>query len=373
MYMSKLLSQGGFGCVFYPGIKCNKEMTPTTKFATKIQVNNFTSNNEINIGSMIIKIPGYELFFSPVVGSCNINIRNVTNKEIAKCKIVNKFKNKYVAMKVPYIEHNTIVDIIEKNQTRDIILTLFETYKYLLMGLEKLNQLNIVHFDIKLENILFLKTTNDPRIIDFGISIPIKELNNDNMKKYFYSYSPSYYVWCIDINIINFLLHETNNALTDQDAISIATSYVAGNQIISLYSKNFIDKYLQLCIIQVKKYVGMPKSNAIKELISHSKTWDNYSLSIIYLRIINLLFPITVKIPFIDHMKRLLMSNIDPNPENRISTEKTLTDFEDIYFLGGDVSDFLSLIRIFNDIKLKTTSHIRNDIKELKHLRVNPV
>jgi len=53
------------------------------------------------------------------------------------------------------------------------------------MALEKLQQVNVVHFDLKLDNILFNEITYDPRIIDFGISIPIKNLNRDEFKKLF--------------------------------------------------------------------------------------------------------------------------------------------------------------------------------------------
>ena len=35
--MSKLLSQGGFGCVFYPGVKCDGTSNPDKKVVTKIQ------------------------------------------------------------------------------------------------------------------------------------------------------------------------------------------------------------------------------------------------------------------------------------------------------------------------------------------------
>ena len=373
MYMSKLLSQGGFGCVFYPGIKCNGKASTNDDFATKLQVKSFNSNNEIKIGSMISVRPSYELFFSPVISSCNINIRNAENGEISKCKIVRDYRSKYIAMDMPYIDHVTISDIVEKNQASDIILTLFESYKYLLMGLEKLRQLNIVHYDIKLENILFLKTTSDPRIIDFGISIPIDDLNDDNMKKYFYVYSPSYYVWCMDINIINFLLHETNDDLTYEDAMSIANLYVASNRALLLYSQDFINQFLDLCVIQVKKYVGRPKNDVIQELIGHSKTWDNYSLSIIYLRIIAMLFPADEhKNTFIVLMSQILLTNIHPDPLRRISPNDTLSQFEDIYFLGGDVESYIALSRSFGIDKLKTTSQIRNDIEDLKNLKINP-
>ena len=65
--MSNLLSQGGFGCVYYPGLKCDNEdesKKETNKnFVTKLQKRNFTSNNELNIGLTIKKNKYYEFFF----------------------------------------------------------------------------------------------------------------------------------------------------------------------------------------------------------------------------------------------------------------------------------------------------------------------
>ena len=42
--MSNLLSQGGFGCVYYPGLKCDNEddnNNNNDKFVTKLQKKNF--------------------------------------------------------------------------------------------------------------------------------------------------------------------------------------------------------------------------------------------------------------------------------------------------------------------------------------------
>ena len=63
---------------------------------------------------------------------------------------------------------------------KDVVLTVIETYRYLLMALEKLHTAKILHFDLKMENILFTKGTTDPRIIDFGISIPMDKLSDKN-------------------------------------------------------------------------------------------------------------------------------------------------------------------------------------------------
>ena len=60
--MSKLLSQGGFGCVYHPGIKCDGSKDKK-KYVSKLQINDYTAVNEVQIGKLIKSIPNYNLFF----------------------------------------------------------------------------------------------------------------------------------------------------------------------------------------------------------------------------------------------------------------------------------------------------------------------
>ena len=370
--MSKLLSQGGYGCVFYPGIECNGKTTKDDTIVTKVQEKNFTSDNEIKIGTLIHKQGGYELFFLPVISACDINIRKASRRELSKCKIVKDYKNKYVAMKMVYVENNDFADIIKKNKASDIILTFIESYRYLLMALEKLNTINVVHFDIKLENIIFHGATYDPRIIDFGISIPIDELTKSTMKNYFYVYAPTYYVWCIDINIICFLLHETKNELTEEDAESLAGLYVSANRALELYSPEFINQFLELCVKQTKKYVGRPRDEVIQELLSYSKTWDNYSLSIIYLKLINTLFPNHENSnTFIILMSQILLANIHPDPTRRLSIQDTMTEFSNIFYIEGDVDSYIKLSEQVDNIKPDSIYAIEHEKLYLKNIQMD--
>ena len=55
-----------------------------------------------------------------------------------------------------------------------IFSSINSSYIYLLSSLEFLNSQNVVHFDLKGDNILYNLTTNNPLIIDFGISIKKK-------------------------------------------------------------------------------------------------------------------------------------------------------------------------------------------------------
>jgi len=372
MYMSKLLGKGGFGCVFYPGINCKGKILQDDTLATKVQILNFNSDNEMKIGTIIRKQGWHDLFFLPVISSCNINIRKSESKDLAECEILKDRKQKYVAMDIKYLENTSLPDIFKNNMPKDIILTFIESYKYLLMALEKLSSVNVVHCDLKLDNIMFLKNTLDPRIIDFGISIPIDELNKINMKKYFYIYSPDYYVWCIDINIINYLLHETTGVLTNEDAESISYLYVASTRPIQMYSQEYIQQFLDECIIQTKKYVGRPRDEVINELIGYSNTWDNYSLSIIYLGVISNLFKKTQnKSKFILNMTNILLENISPDPTKRLSVTETMSRYSDLYYIEIDINNYLELSTHIEETKQYTATLIELDNAHLK--KISPI
>ena len=368
--MSKLLSQGGYGCVFYPGLDCKGRMNDDKTIATKVQIKNITSDNEIKIGRMLTNQSGYELFFLPVISVCDINIRRAETKELSKCKIVKDNKNKYVAMSMKYLSNQEFVDIVRYSDARMIIQTFIESYKYLLMSIEKLSNLNIVHYDLKLENIIFNGTSYNPRIIDFGISIHIDGLNKNNMKQYFYTYAPSYYIWCLDIIIINFLLHETDTELTELDANMIAILYVSSNRALSMCSPEFVDQYLDLCIKQINTYVGRPRNEVIQELLKYSNTWDNYSLSIIYLKLIGSLFPNReVSNTFLVLMSQILLTNIHPVPSRRLTINDTMVQFSNIFYVEGNVDSYLRLSNQIVDNKKAAASDIEYDSITLKKIK----
>jgi len=367
--MSNLLSEGGFGCIYYPGISCKSKSTNKKEMVTKIQLENFNSNNEIEIGKLIKKITGYQLFFLPVVSNCKINVRKMEKNdiEIDKCPIIEGKNQSLIAMDIPYVNQVPFVDIIKTRSSNNIILTIIESYKYLLNSINSLIKINIVHFDLKLENILFKDETTNPRIIDFGISIPIDKINENNIKNYFYAYAPSYYIWCIDIDIICYLLHNTNESLTDEEAEQIAINSVANNLALEIFSEDFNKKYLEITKKEVKKYVGKESSEVIEKLKSFYKTWDNYSLSIIYLRIISLLFPNDEhKNTLIILFSQLLLLNIHPDPTKRLTIEETLRRFGDIFYLDDDVESYVNLSRNFIHNKINTTRRIEEDINNLK-------
>ena len=393
--MSSLLSQGGFGCVYYPGLKCDNEndskKDANKKFVTKLQKKNFTSNNELNIGLNIKKNKYYEFFFLPVISQCPVNIRAYKKKhedELKECEVIKDEDAKYMLMRIPYVKSKPVVESIfnETKNKKHIMISLIELYGASLKGIKILIENNIVHFDLKSDNILYDTKNNHTKIIDFGLSIPIKKLNNDNLKEYFYIYAPEYFVWPLEVHVINFLLYEYNGDNVDKKYIydiskKISTEYVKSNKALNLFTKEFQTKYTKLCDIQVKKYLKMvakkgsdltQKEFIIYELIKFNDTWDNYSISIMILRIIDMLFPNDfVENNFFETFSQLLLYNIHPNPLKRFNVNDSLDKFYGLFYLNETIETYIETYKSI-DIDYKDSVEILNNENDLLNKSINP-
>jgi len=370
--MSKLLSQGGFGCVYYPGIRCDGKTDPRKNIVTKLQRRDFNADNEIKIGKLVRKIPNYRLFYLPVIKSCPVSLREVDKSIVSECKIVSENdKLKYVLMEIPYVSNSPFFDILSDVSVgkKRLILSITESFRFLLDAIGYLLDDGIVHFDIKGENILYNTTSNEPQLIDFGISIPINKINNKNIKDYFYVYAPDYYIWPLEVHIINFLLHETDGDLTPENALSIATLYTKSNKALKIFSPNFIEMYFENCEKVIEQYIGKPRKETINTLIKMHKTWDNYALSVMYLKAFRYLFSEGFhRNPMIIHFSQILLLNISPDSDKRLSIDETKNKFNDIFYIDGNVKDYMDLVESVDYDKDQITERIHVDISELSRV-----
>ena len=179
-------------------------------------------------------------------------------------------------------------------------------------------------------------------------------------------FAPDYYVWCPQICVIGFLLHETSGDLTEEDVEEIAELHAAGNRALDAFSDEFKDNFKQLLLMELKELVGLKREKVIKLMLDSYETWDNYSLSVMFLRILTLLFPTD------DHKNKLvilfsqiLLMNIHPNPNRRLTIQESQHKFNDIFMMDGDVEGYLNLAKNFESSKINTTKRIEQDINHL--------
>ena len=370
--MSNLISQGGFGCVYYPGIKCDGSKDPRKSVVTKLQRKDSTTDNEIYIGELVMRIPDYNMFFLPVTDSCPVNIRDIDSELITDCKVVTASQNvPFVLMTIPYVSNRGFFSILTDFSLgkKRAVLTIMETYRYLLTAVQYLLDTKVVHFDLKGENILYNLVSTDPQIIDFGISLPVAKITPQTWTRYFYAYAPEYYVWPLEVHLINFLLHESS-PLKSSDIPRIASDYTNHNKALKPFSSDFREKYKDLCEVCLKSYEGKSKEQVIPLLIKQHPTWDNYSLSTLYLRTFSYMFPKNIhRNQVLIQFSQLLLLNISPDFSIRLSLAETKKKFSNIFFAEGNVEDYRDLVETLEYDSELVTRQIREDINTLRSAR----
>jgi serine/threonine protein kinase len=353
----KLINQGGFGCVFYPGIECNGTINKSTKYASKLLKKDSRTEHEYNIGKMVKKIDLYEYYYAPVISICDVDLAKIDKREKDMCRIIknNRYgeNGDFAIMKIPFIKHIDISTFLTRPgvDKKEVLTYILDSYTFLLNNLRILNINGIIHYDLKAPNILIEEKTKTPIIIDFGLSIPKSDIRPDNYETFFYSYSPSYYVWPIDVHVICYLVNITP-ILTMATLEELINEYIKSNSVLRLFSEKFISKFKDTAMRTYIKYIGMPKESIIKELVKTSNTWDNYALSVMFLNMLGFMSGdgFTDNKLIIEFSKLLLM-NFHPDGKRRLSFEETKKQYDDIFSVNETLGGYKRLLFNFNDKK----------------------
>jgi hypothetical protein len=100
----------------------------------------------------------------------------------------------------------------------------------------------------------------------------------------------------------------------------------------------------------LKKYINKPKLQIISEILLNSNTWDNYSLSILYLHIIgNIISVFNLKDTLLNKIVFLLSKNVVPDPLKRETLQNTIKNYEELY---DDVSYDWGYVNLLSSKKM---------------------
>lgn len=386
---TKKIGEGGFGCVFHPAVTCNGKVDDSQKkdeYVSKIQKQDQSSKNEIEISKVISKISGYEMHFAPILEACDVGISKINENIISQCEAYEKYQHEsqLSIFKMKYVNNISLSKaIITKNKSNknNMLADYFECYRYLLSSLEMLEKAGIVHFDLKSENVIYDKNKNIPIVIDFGLSFftnSSKYGGSERLAEHvFYVYEPKYYLWPIEVHFANMLRHKytsENDMPSIAEVHKMCLEYVNNCKGFSLFSDNFKARYAESAVGFLKKYLKMEKKKAIKDLLTYAKTWDNYALGIAFLRIMHHFFEKGFpKNQLIINFSQLLLINCHPDPTQRLTIAKTISKFKNVFVTDEKVSGHVNMINavgsndeIINSIKAdqKELTTMREDMKK---------
>ena len=99
-----------------------------------------------------------------------MNISELETDDKNKCTLFKRdTDNKFILLKILYIEGDNFLNfLIKQKNSKHILNNIINGYNHLLKSLQLLVENEIIHYDIKGDNILFNSKMQLPMIIDFG-------------------------------------------------------------------------------------------------------------------------------------------------------------------------------------------------------------
>lgn len=371
-----LIAQGTYGCVYYPGFTC-KGTPQSTKYITKLQKNNETLKNELEIGNKIQKIKNYPYYFAPILKQCPVSLSTLQNnysQPLKKCKVIKteeKAKD-FNINKIRYILGEDLGKTFkQKNTTQsiEIIPFMLDSYDYLCKSLKKLKKQNIYHYDLKSNNIIYDKESYIPIIIDFGLSIDLDTITPTTpdpllLNKYFFDVY-EYDYWCLEPILIGYYASYYRDFAEENQFDKKSTESKAkynqtkiSEELLEVF-QTVLNKYISYAYVfkpefQTKLSQIFPTTSPIQKIIEtftktfHEKwhkyvednksetclqffqtlwksrfTWDYYSLAVIYIDFISELPPLPPddpQNPILEAFTTMLLNQILALPKEREET-----------------------------------------------------
>jgi serine/threonine protein kinase len=224
-----LLGYGTFGCVFDPPLHViSREDGKCTKLALSGRAVGKISEseevrNEIEASKILSQIPEHSLYFTMV------DLKNIhrpceedqqTDAGVKACPIVKRSKMSHMLhFTMPHsgVGLSKYFTIHVKEKT---ILPIEKVLTHLLEAAALLLLNKYVHYDIHSENILFDDVTKMPRIIDFGFSFFVNDINAETLSTRWKVYSPDYPSEAPELTAVQGVRHRLSLDTVVRDIIS---------------------------------------------------------------------------------------------------------------------------------------------------------
>lgn len=336
-----VISKGSYGCIFKPAILCSSgKQSKSKKYISKLMLNEpFFNEREMRISELIKQIPNYNKRFSPILSLCDIEIKNIKDKDIKKCDDIVKHGKKYqpVIGKVRLVNGKDLHENYKTKPKKKFLQILLKSYPVLLDSIKLLEDKYIVHHDLKSNNIIYDEKNNKPVIIDFGLSFSVEKIVE--LKKAFYvEWAPQWTLWPIEIHYLGFVISKKRN-MYENELISFTKEYNNSHSVLKKFQHLIPDSIKNIFYTEtyntLKRYNRKPLEQTVKFIINnHWKTWNNYSLSITVLLLFLSIYKDSIEMnEFNKKFLRMLLLNIHPNPKFRLSLKNTMGTYKKMSLL----------------------------------------
>ena len=226
--------------------------------------------------------------------------------------------------------------------SRKYIFQIIEFYRYQLLTIDLLVSINMVHNNICL-NTIVIDSFENPLLTNFRFSI---DLNTKTHVTHIIS-EKNYDSYILpEFCLLKYQLSNKLESLSMYNIEKVIKQFIVDHTILNTFGPKIVNDYMESALLYFSKYSNKSYDQNVSDVLLFSSTWDNYALSIVYLKIlIGLHRVINVNNKFIILFMKLLVNNIHPDPSKRQSIKQTSERFE-LMIDDIDNTEFIDLIKL---------------------------
>jgi hypothetical protein len=216
--------------------------------------------------------------------------------------------------------------------SKKYIFTIISFYKYLLETLQILIDNNIVHNNIGFENIVINNKHRIPLLKSLTFSIDLLNPNLDSyLRQIFITYDPTFYQWPLEFHILSYLYTNKLESLSKTNIEFIISDVLKHHDLLHTFGESVVSTFHEEALNYFSIYINQSYEYIVADILKYSRTWDNYALSLIFLRILIYIYRTCNKQnKFIILFMKLLVSCISLNPQKRLSINETTNKFNSL-------------------------------------------
>ena len=322
--------------------KKEKGKEENNKTIYKIVKSSFYILNEL---TNVKKIRQYKTHFYTCEDSSILDISEITD-DTEDIDETQKKPDETILLQFQPKQLISFKNYLKKNmKPQKFIFSLITFYRDILKSLLVLKENNIIHNFVNVDSIVIDKR-NQVLLTDFKFSIDSKQFTK-NVSSFIRAYEPSYIEWSPEFHILSYMITNKLHSLSFFNIETIVNDIIAQNYVLNAFDDKFVSLYKTESLQYFAKYVNKSYEFIVNDVLTYCYTWDNYSLGILFLKIlINIHKCVKVKNKFIILFMKLLVNNIHLNPLKRPTIEIALNNFED--FLNStsqqDYKDCVNLL-----------------------------
>lgn len=158
-------------------------------------------------------------------------------------------------------------------------------------------------------------------------------IHTEYIKPFFKAYMPCYAYWPFEFHILSFIFAHNQESISNINIEQIMTDVINENEtikLVELWYPDMINIFRKEGIIYWSKYINKPNLEIIKDICKYYYTWDNISISSVFLNI----FKTTTNKSnlFFNKMIQLFIQNLHFVPDKRMTIQQTLIELDTICY-----------------------------------------